>query len=261
MGRIAETFGNLRTRGEKALVAYVTGGDPSLADLPRILEALAEGGADLIEVGLPFSDPIADGPTIQASSQRALDSGTTASDLLAAVSGFDKVPVILMGYMNTLLRGGLDKTANRFAESGIAGVIVCDATPEECRDWTQVARGVNIDTVFLAAPTSTDDRLQRVCEASTGFVYAVSRTGVTGVTDQGWAQAETLVGRLRQKTSLPVCVGFGIGDAPAVRDVCRFADGAIVGSKIVDLLASSWEQGSGKSTVVEFVRSLKEATR
>ncbi|MBS1721499.1 MAG: tryptophan synthase subunit alpha [Armatimonadetes bacterium] len=250
-----------KARGERALIAFVTGGDPSVSQLRPILEALADGGADVIEVGLPFSDPIADGPTIQASSQRAIDSGVTVGEILDALSGFDRVAVVLMGYMNTLRRPGLASFATRAKEAGVAGVIVCDLAPDaEAGEWMGAARAQGLDTVFLTAPNSTDERLRLVCESSSGFVYAVSRTGVTGARHQPWAEARDLVARARKHTSLPVCVGFGVGSAEDVREVSEFADGVIVGSKIVDRLAADWNEGRGRDEFTSFVRRLKAAT-
>lgn len=261
MGRIGKTFVRLKARGEKALVLFVTAGDPSITDLPAILEALAEGGADIIEVGLPFSDPIADGPTIQASSQRALDRGTTTAQVFEAVSQFKATPLVLMGYMNSIWRRGYDGFASTAKGAGIDGTIVCDLTPDEAGDWIGASRAHGLDNIFLTAPTSTDARLAEVCQRATGFVYAVSRTGVTGASDKGWAEAETLVGRIRAHTSAPVCVGFGIRTPEQVREVCAFADGAIIGSSLVDFLASKWDGGRGREELVELVGSLKAATK
>jgi tryptophan synthase alpha chain len=242
-------------------VLFVTAGDPGIGELPAVLETLASAGADVIEVGLPFSDPIADGPVIQASSQRALDRGTKTSDVLAALRGFDRAPVVLMGYMNPILRRGLERFAREASEAGVAGTIVCDLTPDDADDWLRASREAGLDTVFLAAPTSTEARLARVCEASTGFVYAVSRTGVTGAALEAWGEARDLVGRLRGKTRLPVCVGFGVSGPADVREVCSFADGAIVGSRLVELLAERWDGGRGREEVASWVRGLKAATR
>ncbi|MBS1714765.1 MAG: tryptophan synthase subunit alpha [Armatimonadetes bacterium] len=260
MSRLSRTFADLSTRGEKALILYVTAGDPSLDDLPGILEALVEGGADVIEVGLPFSDPIADGPVIQAASQRALERGVTTSQVFRALERRPDVPLVLMGYMNPILRRGFDVFAREAVGAGADGVIVCDLTPDEAGSWVTAAHAVGLDTVFLTAPTSTPDRLALVCENATGFVYAVSRTGVTGSSDSGWDEAEDLVGRIRSRTGSPVCVGFGISTPDDVRAVCAFADGAIVGSWLVGLLAKEWDGGRGRDKVVEAVRRLKDAT-
>lgn len=261
MPTLADTFASLKAKGEKALVLYVTAGDPSLDQLPAILEALVEGGADVIEVGVPFSDPIADGPTIQASSQRALDRGTRPGDVLEALTKAQpSVPVVLMGYYNTMLRPGLSAFAERAKAAGVVGVIVCDIIPEEADDWVKVSQAAGIDSVFLAAPTSTPDRLRAVATNSTGFVYAVSRTGVTGAAQQAGDEVARLVGDLKGMTDTPVCVGFGISKPEHVAAVCQVADGAVIGSWLVDWLAQNWREGQGRADLVAAVKSLKAAT-
>jgi tryptophan synthase alpha chain len=260
MSRIADVFARLKERREKALVLFVTAGDPSLGALPGILEALAEGGADVIEVGVPFSDPIADGPVIQASSQRALERGVTFGGVLDAVRGFDAAPVLLMGYYNTLYRRGLAESAGALKDAGVCGTIVSDLIPEEAGDWIRASESAKLDNVFLAAPTSTDGRLRAVAEASSGFVYAVSRTGVTGAASSVPDEVSSLVSRLKGFTSLPVCVGFGISSPAHVASVCSVADGAVVGSWLVDWLAKYWDDGAGRADLVEQVRALKAAT-
>jgi tryptophan synthase alpha chain len=259
---IAATFAKLRERGEGALVPFVTAGDPDLRQLPSILTALAEAGADMVEVGIPFSDPIADGPTIQASSQRALDKGVTPDAVLGALADTRlSIPVVLMGYLNPMLRMGLARFAARARQAGAAGVIVSDLTPEEADEWRAAAQDEGLDTVFLAAPTSTDARLAAVAAASTGFVYAVSRTGVTGHGNEAPPEVADLVHRLRAHTGLPICVGFGISAPDHVARVCQAADGAVVGSWLVDVLWRTWRDGAGRDEVVAAVRALKDSTR
>ncbi len=262
MASLDECFAALRAKGEKALIPFVTGGDPSIEELPAILQALVEAGADAIEVGIPFSDPVADGPTIQAASQRALDRGATPAQVLEAVgmAGVD-VPIVYMGYLNPMLRMGLATFARRVHESGASGVIVCDLSPEEADEWVDAATAQSVDRVFLAAPTSTDERLQMVCARASGFVYAISRTGVTGAGQEAPPEVTDLVARIRRKTDLPVCVGFGISKPEHVKMVCRASNGAVVGSWLVDLLAREWKGGAGRSMVIEQVRALKAATR
>lgn len=259
---ISERFAELRKRGEKALVLFVTAGDPDLAELPAILDALQAGGADLIEIGIPFSDPIADGPTIQASSQRALDRGVTPGavlDTLATWSG--NVPIVLMGYLNPILRVGYDAFAKLARASGASGTIVSDLTPEESDEWKAASDRAGLDTIFLAAPTSTDERLKVVAEKSSGFVYAISRTGVTGSRSAVPPEALDLVSRLRERTDLPVCVGFGISTADQVAALCQVADGVVIGSWLVDVLNRDWNGGEGRGRLIEQVQSLKSATR
>ncbi len=259
---ISETFEALRARGEKALIAYVTAGDPPLDQLPAVLDALQEGGVDLIEVGFPFSDPIADGPVIQRSSQAALDRGTTPSAVLACLRGYaSRVPLIGMGYANTVHRVGWEAFAKAAAEAGISGMIVSDLIAEEAGAWREAAARHGIDPIFLAAPTSTETRLRTVCEASRGFVYAISRTGVTGRRDRVPPEGLDLVRRLRDLTDLPVCLGFGLSSPEHVREACERADGAILGSRLVQQLSETWEGGAGRGALVETVRALKEATR
>ncbi|MFM9873551.1 MAG: tryptophan synthase subunit alpha [Fimbriimonadaceae bacterium] len=260
--RIADQFAVLNERNEAALVLFVTGGDPSLEALPDICEALQDAGADLIEIGVPFTDPIADGPVIQASSQRALDRGVKPGMVLDTLSGIEfRVPVILMGYYNTALRVGLPEYAKKLRAAGASGTIMCDLIPEEAGDWISASQGADLDTVFLAAPTSNFERRKAVCDVSTGFVYAVSRMGVTGVGTSMGDSTEGLVGSLKELASCPVCVGFGVSTPEDVKRVSGIADGAIVGSWLVDRLARDWDNNSARAELLADVRRLKEATR
>jgi tryptophan synthase alpha chain len=260
MSPIRRRFQVLRDKGERALVLFVTAGDPSLDDLPAILGALEEGGADLIEVGIPFSDPIADGPTIQASSQRALERGVTPTAILDVLAGIRLgIPLVAMGYYNTLLRGGLETSADKLARAGVAGTIVSDLTPEEAADWIAVSRTRGLDNIFLVAPTSTPERIEAACKNASGFVYAVSRTGVTGAGVELPPDVPALLARIRSHTDLPVCVGFGISVPEHVRQVCKVADGAVVGSRLVQLLHERWQAGKGRRELVDWVRGMKAA--
>lgn len=252
------TFRLLADRNEAALILFITGGDPSLEDLPTLIEDLVEAGADALEIGLPFSDPIADGPSIQASSQRALDRGVTPPAVLEAIGRARvDVPVVVMGYLNPMLQMGFEAFADRCQAVGVSGVIVCDLIPEEAGEWVQIAQSRGLATVFLAAPTSAADRLDAVANASCGFVYAVARTGVTGTQAEQANESERLVADLRARTSTPIAVGFGISTPDHVAAVSRFADGAIVGSALVDRLA---QPGSDRKDVLDWVRQLKAAT-
>lgn len=261
MTRIQETFSRLKSEGRKALIPFVTAGDPPLDELGPILRALEEAGADMIEVGIPFSDPIADGPTIQASSQRALDRGVTPREVISAMkSSGVSVPLVAMGYLNPMMAMGLPVFAREVKAAGAEGVIVCDLTPdEESEEWNQAAEEGGLDRIYLAAPTSTDQRIDAVCAKGTGFVYAVSRTGVTGAGSQVPPEVASLVNKIKARTELPVCVGFGISRPEHVKMVCQAADGAVVGSSLVQLLAETWNAGEGKQILVERVRQLKEA--
>jgi tryptophan synthase alpha chain len=262
VAKLAERLETLRARGEKALVTFVTAGDPSLGDLPAIVDALVEGGSDVVEVGIPFSDPFGEGPTIQLSSQRALDAGVTPKSILAALSGVRAdVPLVPMGYYNPVLRFGLREFAFAATEAGASGTIISDLVPDEAETWAQASADAGLDTVFLAAPTSTETRIQEVASLSTGFVYAVSRTGVTGAESAVPPEVQGLVARIRAETERPICVGFGISKPEHVRMVCEVADGAVVGSALVSLLHRRWNGGAGRDEVIDFVRQLKAATR
>jgi len=261
LGRISDRFTHLQSRGEKALVLFVTAGYPTLGDFPALISALVDGGADIIEVGIPFSDPIADGPVIQASSQKALDQGMTPGAVLDALAALHPlpVPIVAMGYYNPVLRAGLDRFAQKAAAAGVNGTIISDLTPEESDSWVEASRAHGLDNIFLAAPTSTDTRLDEVAKRSTGFVYAVSRTGVTGAGDTV-AEVSSLVGRIKSRTPVPVCVGFGVSRPEHVQEIGAYADGVIVGSALIRLLDEAWDGGRGAGKVSEFVRMLKSAT-
>jgi tryptophan synthase alpha chain len=262
MNPLEARFAELKERGEKALVAFVTAGDPALDQLVPILSALEEGGADVIEIGIPFSDPIADGPVIQAASQRALDRGVTTEAVLREVAKFNgRTPLIAMGYMNPMMRIGLDGFAERAKEAGFSGVIVCDLIPEEGEEWGQAARAHGLSTIYLVAPTSTDARLDLVSREASGFVYSVSRTGVTGAGSTMADSATSMVARVKSRTDLPVCVGFGISTPEHVRQVCAEADGAVVGSMIVNWLAERWHEGINRPAFTREIVALKAATK
>lgn len=251
----------MKPRNEKALVLFVTAGDQPLSELPDIISALAEGGADVIEIGIPFSDPFGEGPTIQASSQRALDSGATPHKILDAVAKISTdMPIVTMGYYNPILRFGLSDFAKASAAAGVTGTIVSDLVPDEAEAWCKASGEAGIDTIFLVAPTSTQERIDEVCARTTGFVYAVSRTGVTGAENQVPPDVAGLVARIKSKTDKPVCVGFGISTPEHVKMVCQVADGAVVGSFLVNLLHNEWRGGAGRAKIVEAVRGLKQAT-
>ncbi len=255
------TFQELKSRNEKALVAFVTAGDPSLQDLPEILDMLVESGVDVVEIGIPFSDPIADGPTIQASSQRALDRGVNPEQILEMLHQVSiPIPIVLMGYYNSVLKMGLDEFGRKAKMAGVCGTILSDVIPEEADDWIVASKKHQLSNVFLVAPTSTEARLDKAVSVASGFVYAVSRTGVTGLNNKAESEAEALVAKVRARTQLPICVGFGISTPAAVAEVCRFADGAVVGSCLVDLLNEKWNGGVGKVEIGNFMKSLKQAT-
>jgi len=257
VSRISDRFARLRARGRKAFVGFVTAGDPSLDRTVEIAQAMDEAGVDVLELGVPFSDPLADGPVIQRSSERALRKGTRLGDVLDAVRRIRArcdVPVLLFSYFNPLLRHGLDALARDAAQAGADGVLVTDLPPEEAEGWLATARGAGLDTVFMAAPTSPEPRLRRVAEASRGFVYAVSRTGVTGERDVISEDAAPLVRRLKALTEEPIVLGFGLSRPEQVRAAADVADGVVVGSALVRFLEEH-PQGD----VAGHVRWLKSA--
>lgn len=255
---IEASFQKLREKHEAALICFITAGDPDLQALPQVIGALESGGADLIEIGIPFSDPIADGPTIQASSQRALDAGVNPTDVLNAVADLNtEVPLLLMGYWNPILQIGPERFIQLAQKAGSCGAIVSDMIPEEASEWIRIAKNHEFATIFLAAPTSPSQRIAEVCNASSGFVYAVARTGVTGAGGAGTGDVSELVARIRTHTDLPVCVGFGVRGPEDVTPIASVADGVVVGSALVDLVKRTKDYAQLQS----FVSTLKAATR
>lgn len=235
MGRIANAFTTLKQNGKKGFIPYITAGDPDLATTEQLLITLAQH-ATLIELGVPFSDPMADGPVIQRASERALKHNLSLHHVLDMAARARKridVPIILFSYYNPLLQFGLKQLGRAAKDAGVDGVLVTDLTPEESGELEAELRAHGLDMIFLVAPTSTDERLQLVAKHASGFIYAVSRAGVTGARETVSAEAEKLVKRMRQFSSLPIAVGFGISNAEQVADVQRYADAAVVGSAIV----------------------------
>jgi tryptophan synthase alpha chain len=241
------------------LVAYLTCGDPDLATTRAVALAAIDAGADVIELGIPFSDPVADGPVIQRASERALRAGTTLAQCIALGAELRKARakagLIVFSYLNPVLRIGINSFAQQLAAGGIDGALITDLTIEESGEYVEAMRAHNLATVFLAAPTSTDTRLKTIAELSRGFVYAVSRTGITGEQPQIAADAAQLVTRVRRHSSLPVAVGFGISNAQQFRAVGEFADAAVIGSAIVNIIE---KHGSNSAEpVANFIRGLR----
>lgn len=235
MGRIADAFTTLKRDGRKGFIPYITAGDPDLATTEQLLVTLAPY-ATLIELGVPFSDPMADGPVIQRASERALKNNFGLQEILDTVARARKqidTPIILFSYYNPLLQFGLKRLPQAARDAGIDGVLVTDMTPEESGEFEAELHAHGLDMIFLIAPTSTDERLKLVAKHASGFIYAVSRAGVTGARDSVSVEAEKLVSRMRQFSSLPIAVGFGISNAAQVADVGRYADAVVVGSAIV----------------------------
>jgi tryptophan synthase alpha chain len=240
------------------LVVYVTCGDPNIAATRQIVLGAIEAGADVIELGVPFSDPVADGPVIQRASERALKNGTSLEDVLHLardIRNQSSAGLVIFSYLNPIMRFGVERFAGEAADAGVDAALVTDLTVEEANDYRRIMKAHKLDTIFLAAPTSTDKRLKKIAEASSGFVYAVSRTGVTGTQKQLPTDAKDLVRRIRKYTKLPVAVGFGISNAAQFAEVSAFADAAVVGSAIVQAV----EQNPGREpeAVTALIRSLK----
>jgi tryptophan synthase alpha chain len=239
MGRIGERFARKRAEGRAAFVAFLTAGDPSLDRTVEAALALDAAGTDVLELGVPFSDPLADGPVIQRASERALLRGVTLAKVLEAVRRIRErsdLPLLLFSYFNPLLQHGLERLAGEARRAGVDGVLVTDLPPEEAGEWIAAARAADLDTVFLASPTSPPERLRLVAETSRGFVYAISRTGVTGERQALSEDARPLVARLRALTGVPVALGFGLSTPEQVREAAAVADGVVVGSALVRFL-------------------------
>ena len=260
MSRLQKTFARLREDHAPGLVTYITAGDPALDRTGGILRALDRGGADVIEVGVPFSDPLADGPVIQRATERALARGATLAgvlDLLQSIRGDISAPIVIFSYANPILRLGAERFADRARDAGVDGVLVLDLPIEEADDSRAMLAKRGIDTILLLSPTTTDDRLRRAAELGSGFLYAISRLGVTGARDAVAAGAQEMVARIRSVSDLPVALGFGISKPDHVREVGRWADAAVVGSALVDVIAREGASRDLDTRVEEYVRWLK----
>jgi tryptophan synthase alpha chain len=250
----------LTFQNKRGLVAYITCGDPDLDTSRDVILTAIRAGVDVIELGVPFSDPVADGPVIQRASERALKAGTTLRSVLSLAketrAQAPKTGLLIFSYLNPLMRMGLERFATESKAAGVDGVLVTDLPVEEASEYLRLMRNAGLDTVFLAAPTSPDERLKAICEASRGFVYAVSRTGVTGTRQELAADAGSLVKRLKQFTNLPVAVGFGISNAQHFAEVTGFADAAVVGTAIVQTIEQSGRADAAQA-VYDFIRNLQ----
>jgi tryptophan synthase alpha chain len=262
MTRITDKWQQLKVEGRKAFIPYITAGDPDLATTEALLLALAEAGADIIELGVPFSDPMADGPVIQRASERALKKTIGVADILPVVERVrqrSQVPLMLFSYFNPLLQFARENIGAKLRAAGIDGVLVTDLIPEEADAWVEEMRQAELDTIFLAAPTSTDERLRLIAQYSTGFVYVVARTGVTGMRESVATEVRSLVERVRQHTDLPVAVGFGISRPEHVQEVWRYADGAVVGTRLVLEIEKNLASPQLVEQVAQLVRELRGA--
>jgi tryptophan synthase alpha chain len=243
MSRIAGRFAELKAVGRKALIPYITAGDPLKASTVPLLHGMVEAGSDILEIGVPFSDPMADGPAIQRSSERALKNGIGLPDVLGLVSEFrktdSKTPIVLMGYANPIEAMGVENFVAAANAAGVDGVIVVDYPPEECGPFTDLCAKAGIDCIFLLAPTSTDARIREVARAGTGYLYYVSLKGVTGVKSVDASEVAAQLPRLRAVSQLPIGVGFGIKDAESALAISKIADAVIIGSRIVQEIESA----------------------
>jgi len=255
MNRIAAKFQRLKAEGRKGFIPFVTAGDPDLSTSLSIVLTMADKEADIVELGVPFSDPMADGPVIQRSSQRAVNNGISLKDVLLLASQVRKnsdVPLVLFSYFNPILSFGVEQFCGAAEDTGIDGVLVTDLIDDEAAHFGQRLEDAGVDLISLVAPTTTDERLQKICGQARGFIYAVSRHGTTGQQEQTSSLAEELVVRTRAFTDLPIAVGFGISTKEQVVDVWRFADAAVVGSAIV----AEIEKANGPSEAISRVESL-----
>jgi len=259
--RLADTFTRLKARGNgPGLVTYITAGDPDLPRTEGILRALDRAGADVLEVGVPFSDPLADGPVIQRATERALASGTTLSGVLQMVTRLRadlRAPIVIFSYANPILRLGAERFADEAKAAGVDGVLVLDLPIEEAAEFRALLADRGIDTILLLSPTTTDDRLRRAAALGSGFLYAISRLGVTGARDAIADGAEDIVRRIRTVSPLPIALGFGISKPEHVREVGRWADAAVVGSALVSVIAEAGAAADLNTRVEEYVRWLK----
>ncbi len=262
MPRIDSLFERMREQKRPALIGYITAGDPAPNRTASLVRALERGGVDLIELGVPFSDPVADGPTIQAASERALKAGANLRvviDIAEQIRAHSEIPILLFTYLNPVLRYGAEALAHDAAAAGIDGVLLTDLTPEEGGRILPPFRKAGLDTVFLAAPTSTPRRMELVAQHSSGFIYLVSRMGVTGERDSVSTSIEPLVAGLRKITGKPLAVGFGISKPEQAAKVGRVADGVVVGSAFVRLIEENQKSKDLESKLEEFARSLSSA--
>ncbi len=260
--RIDDTFARLRRDGRPGLVTYTTAGDPDLPRSADIFKALDRGGADVIEVGVPFSDPLADGPVIQRATERALGAGSNLGAVLALVAEVRSevsAPIVMFSYANPLMKMGVDVFARRAAEAGVDGVLAVDLPIEEGGEFRETLVSEGLDTIFLLSPTTTDTRIRTAAALGSGFLYGISRLGVTGARESVAASARALVGRIRMHTSLPIALGFGISRPEHVAEVGAYADAAVVGSALVSLVAEASLSPGLIDRVEQYVRSLKGA--
>mgnify|MGYP001168123763 CR=1 FL=1 len=256
MGRIESCFESLRSKGEKGLITFITAGDPSIENTLDYMQSLVDGGADVIELGVPFSDPMADGPTIQRASERSLAAGTDLSSIFMLVRAFRErnasTPVILMGYMNPFESMGVQEFCKEASNKGVDGILIVDMPPEESTEFSKEAKNYGIDVIRLIAPTTDLSRAKEICNLSSGYIYYISVKGITGSKDLDSEDVQQKVELLSTETNLPIAIGFGIKDSKSALSVKDFADGIVVGSVFVDLV------GEGGDTIKKIAAKTKE---
>jgi len=264
MSRLADTFARLRLERRPGLITYTTAGDPDLPRSAEVLAALERGGADVLEVGVPFSDPLADGPVIQRATERALAAGGNLRSALAMIAQLRATvhaPIVVFSYANPILRLGVEAFPVQAAEAGVDGVLALDLPIEEADEFRETLARVGIDLIFLLSPTTTELRIRKAAELGSGFLYGISRLGVTGARDQVAAGAEAMVRRIRAHTDLPIALGFGVSTPAHVAEICSYADAAVVGSALVSVVAKESATSELIPRVEAYVRWLKGAGR
>ena len=261
MSRIQSTFEKLRSSGRKALIPYVTAGDPDPSATVPLMHAMVEAGANILELGVPFSDPMADGPVIQRSGERALKHGVGLDRVLAMVREFRfrdaATPLVLMGYANPIEAMGQETFVRAAQQAGVDGLIVVDYPPEESQDFARLLHGCGLDLIFLLAPTSTPERIAMIAKLATGYIYYVSLSGVTGASTLDLADVAAKIARIRAQTALPIGVGFGIRDGATARAICNIADAAIIGSRVIQEIEAA--PASIPGSVATFLRGVRAA--
>lgn len=262
MGRIQQKFNDLKKRGDKALVAYLTAGDPDLETTMALITALDEAGVDVLEIGVPFSDPTADGPTIQAASQRSLQKGTTLSaifHMLETVRKFTEIPIVLFGYYNPIFIYGTERFAKQAKKSGVDGILVVDLPPEESQELRQYTDRADIDFISLIAPTTSSERIGKISQKATGFLYYVSITGVTGTQKPVVSDIKKEMNRIRKQTTMPVVVGFGISTPEQAAEIALHAEGVVIGSAFVRLIEENGNTNNLVNIISSYAKDIKTA--
>ncbi len=262
MGRIGKKFEELRAKNEKALIVYLTAGDPSLAATRELVLGLEKSGAAIVEIGVPFSDPTADGPVIQAASQRALKAGATLRgvlELVAEIRRTSQIPIVLFGYFNPIFAYGAEKFSQAAKDAGVDGILVVDLPPEEAGELRIFTDAAGIDFIALVAPTTGRNRLKTILQNATGFLYCISITGVTGTAAPDTDDINRHIAAIRKRTKLPIAVGFGISSAAQARAIAGVADGIVIGSAVVQRIDENRANSDCIQTVCTYVREIKEA--